>query len=72
MMSARHDSTLPNGPADGSHGTDGPGGHTEEYSPPGPNLHTGPIRLFLYAFILDTSRSCGRPMWVAYAVFYRP
>ncbi len=72
MISARHDSTLPNGPADGSHDTDRPGGHTEKYSPPGPNLHTGSIRLFLYASILDTSHFRGFPMWVACAMFYRP
>jgi hypothetical protein len=72
MISARHDSTLPSGPADGSQNSGGPGGHSEKYSPPGPNLHTGAIRLSLYASILDTSQFHGVPTWVACARFYRP
>lgn len=72
MISARHDSTLPTGPPPGSPSGPSPGGHTEKYSPPGPNLHTGSIRLFLSAFILDTSEIRGAPAWVACASFYRP
>ena len=44
-------------PADKSSSSARPGGHTDWYSPPGPNLHIGSIRLNLYISILDTLSS---------------
>ncbi len=44
-------------PADRSSSSTRPGGHTERYSPPGPNLHSGSIRLIRYISILGTLNS---------------
>ena len=53
-ISAMDDNTLVRCPADGSTQTGGDAGHTERYSPPGPNLHAGSIRPILCVVILDT------------------
>jgi hypothetical protein len=50
-------------PADGSSSSICPGGHTERYSPPGPNLHSGSIRLIRYISILGTLNSIRFSTW---------
>ena len=57
MISATEARTRVKGPrARSSSGGQTPG-HTERYSPPGPNLHSGSIRLILYISILGTLNS---------------
>jgi len=56
-ISARHKSTFVSAPAEGSAKVASPGGQTEKYSPPVPNLHTGSLRLLLSTSILASSHS---------------
>ncbi len=60
-------------PADGSSSSTRPGGHTERYSPPGPNLHSGSIRLIRYISIPGTLNSISFfPRWSDRRSPYRP
>ncbi len=53
-ISASDASRRVRGPADRSSSSTRPGGHTERYSPPGPNWHSGSILLIRYISILAT------------------
>jgi hypothetical protein len=59
-------------PADGSSDNGGDAGHTERYSPPGPNLHTGSIHLMRYVSILDTLCIDAVCLLPYRSSFYRP